>query len=85
MKELQEFVPDEDLKRFFLTETLFFNLSEKLEQQEYNRLRMLYKLHKNVHDLLFHLYQCNLNTHYLEVCEVFGFYIVEKKGKRNTT
>ena len=81
MKEPQEFVPDEDLKRFFLTETLFFNLSEKLEQQEYNRLRMLYKLHKNVHDLLFHLYQCNFNTHYLEV-EVFGFYFVEKEGEK---
>ena len=81
MKEPQEFVPDEDLKRFFLTETLFFNLSEKLEQQEYNRLRMLYKLHKNVHDLLFHLYQGNLNTHYLEV-EVFGFYFVEKEGEK---
>ena len=81
MKEPQEFVPDEDLKRFFLTETLFFNLSEKLEQQEYNRLRMLYKLHKNVHDLLFHLYQCNLNTHYLEV-EVFGLYFVEKEGEK---
>ena len=81
MKEPQEFVPDEDLKRFFLTETLFFNLSEKLEQQEYNRLRMLYKVHKNVHDLLFHLYQCNLNTHYLEV-EVFGFYFVEKEGEK---
>ena len=43
---------------------------------------MLYKLHKNVHDLLFHLYQCNLNTHYLEVCEVFGFYFVEKEGEK---
>ena len=82
MKEPQEFVPDEDLKSFFLTETLFLNLSEKVEQQEYNRLRMLYKLHKNVHDLLFHLYQCNLNTHYLEVCEVFEFHFVEKEGRK---
>ena len=82
MKEPQEFIPDEDLQRFFLTGTLFLNLSEELEQQEYNRLRMLYKLHKSVHDLLFHLYQCNLNTHCLDVCEVFGFYFVEKEGAK---
>ena len=82
MKEPQEFIPDEDLKRFFLTEPLFLYLSEKVELQEYDRLRVLYKLHKDVHDLLFHLYQCNLNTHYLEVCEVFGFYFVEKEGEK---
>lgn len=41
MKEPQEFIPDEDLQRFFLTGTLFLNLSEELEQQEYNRLRMV--------------------------------------------
>ena len=40
MKEPQEFVPDEDLKRFFLTETLFFILSEKQEQHEYNWFRI---------------------------------------------
>jgi len=82
MKEPQEFIPDEDLKSFFLTGTLFLNLSEELEQQEYNRLRMLYKLHKSVHDLLFHLYQCNLNMHCLDVCDVFGFYFVEKEGEK---
>ena len=82
MKEPQEFIPDEDLKSFFLAGTLFLDLSEKLEQQEYNRLRVLYKLHKNVHDLLFQFYQCNLNMRCLDVCEVFGFYFVEKEGEK---
>ena len=31
MKEPQEFIPDEDLKSFFLAGTLFLDLSEKLE------------------------------------------------------
>ena len=82
MKENQELIDNEELKRFLLREAIILCPSIKEETSEGEKLQMLYRTQKRMNKLLSLLYHCDLGMHYVELYEVFGFYFVEKEGEK---
>ena len=82
MKENQELIDNEELKRFLLREAIILCPSIKEETSEGEKLQMLYRTQKRMNKLLGLLYHCDLGMHYVELYEVFGFYFVEKEGEK---
>ena len=82
MRENQELIDNEELKRFLLREAIILCPSIKEETSEGEKLQMLYRTQKRMNKLLSLLYHCDLGMHYVELYEVFGFYFVEKEGEK---
>ena len=82
MKENQELIDNEELKRFLLREAIILCPSIKEETSEGEKLQRLYRTQKRMNKLLRLLYHCDLGMHYVELYEVFGSYFVEKEGEK---
>ena len=82
MKENQELIDNEELKRFLLREAIILCPSIKEETSEGEKLQMLYRTQKRMNKLLSLLNHCDLGMHYVELYEVFEFYFVEKEGEK---
>lgn len=82
MTEHQEIIKEEELKRFFLEEARLLCPAARLDTSEREKLHVLYSTLKRMTKLMGLLCHCNLEVHYNEVCDVFGFYLVEKDGEK---
>ena len=60
MKENQELIDNEELKRFLLREAIILCPSIKEETSEGEKLQMLYRTQKRMNKLLSLLYHCDL-------------------------
>ena len=69
MKENQELIDNEELKRFLLREAIILCPSIKEETSEGEKLQRLYRTQKRMNKLL-------------RLYEVFGSYFVEKEGEK---
>ena len=78
MKEDQELIGDEELKRFFLNEALLLCPSARLEADECEKLWILRTRLKRINKLLGLLQSQDLEANLVEMQEAFGFYFVEK-------
>ena len=82
MTEHHEIINDGELKQFFLNEAILLCPSARLETTEMEKLLILYATLKRMTKLMGLLSHCSLEMHSAEVCQVFGYYFVEKEGEK---
>lgn len=82
MTEHHEIIDDEELKQFFLNEAILLCPAARLETTEKGKLLILYSTLKRMTKLMGLLCHCSIEMHNSEVCEVFGYYFVEKEGEK---
>ncbi len=82
MTDFHDNIDIEELKKFFLEEARLLCPAARLETSEREKLHILYSTLKRMTKLMGLLCHCNLEVHYNEVYDVFGFYLVEKDGEK---
>ena len=82
MKKDHEIMSDEELKKFFLNEAMLLCSATRFEESEIEKLHILFGSLRKINKLLGTLCYSNMEVHYMEVLNVFGFYFTEKEGER---